>query len=497
MRVTLVQAPVYDRQSPSLALAYLSSVLAENDYDVNIVDLNRDFFKSVDENEKFESFFKKFRVNYINQWYQIDIDYFVNVLFYEKFKKHSITEDEYGFINSIVDNFVGKILQKTPDVIGFSVYQSSALFSLLTAREIKKKKPETVIIFGGPDCLNSKEEFFLKQDYIDFVVFGEGEVTIVELLDSLEMGVCYPESDGVMWKNENKIYRGKNRELIKDLDRIPYPNFDLFNLADYNKVWQLPVLMTRGCTGNCYFCFENNYYRCFRKRNPAHVFYEIKRNLRKYNIYYYAFNDSLINGDLYQLEKFCDLVIKENLNIKWWAQVRPRRMPFDLLKKMRRAGCYHLFFGIESASQKVLNDMRKGTKVEIIKETLRLSKKAGFKITSFWMFGYPTETDKDFKMTCDFVKENKKNIDFVYATTLILRPGSIIYSDIDKFDIKLPEFTKKYPEEICSLFPDLNFYYLYYWTSQEGRNNADVRHKRYGFFKDHARKIGLSVDEGI
>lgn len=199
------------------------------------------------------------------------------------------------------------------------------------------------------------------------------------------------------------------------------------------------------------------------------------------NIEYFYFNGLLLNGNVKELESFCDLILDRGLNIRWAGQamVRPE-MSLSLLKKMRSAGCEWLYFGVESGSDTVLKKMNKNHNSVLAEEVLKNTNIAGIKAQINIMFGFPTETEKDFNETVDFLKRIRPYIDSILA--------SQSFCTLEK-----ETYMRRHPEE----FSITNGNHHLFWKSQKGKNNYLERFKRYENFCIEALDLGIPETSGI
>lgn len=208
-----------------------------------------------------------------------------------------------------------------------------------------------------------------------------------------------------------KIARGDKAKIfrfeeIENLDTMPFLDFDSFNLKTYQPV--LPLFSSRGCRFKCAFCSENLLYQKFRQHSAGYMIEELKALKLKYEIGTFVFCDSMINSDTDWLDEFCERLLNEKLNIKWEAQLRvAANFPQELAVKMKKSGCFNLFIGLESGSNRILNLMKKGFDSATAAVFFDRLKSAGLHFEISLIFGYPEETENDFKETVDFISKNK------------------------------------------------------------------------------------------
>jgi len=283
------------------------------------------------------------------------------------------------------------------------------------------------IILGGPHASVMLKKV-LEETKADFAIKGEGEDTIIDFLDKLnEPGSV----KGLIWRDkEGEIIENEDREKIMDLDSLPFPAFDLFELDSYMDK-KLPIATSRGCPYYCIYCsvFFTMGHK-FRARTPENVVREIEHWHKKgYN--YFSFNDDCFTFDMERAEKICDLIIEKKLNIKWELRngVRINKVTERLLRKIKKAGCLYVAFGVESANQNVLNTMKKGITIEQAKNAILLADKVGLKKGAFFIIGLPGGNMETFKQTLDFALSLP--LDEVRFYNAIPYPGTELFTWIN------------------------------------------------------------------
>jgi len=334
-----------------------------------------------------------------------------------------------------------KILEEEkPDLIGIT--GASFVFPALvkTARIIRDILPDSVIIAGGFGPTTEPEKVLKSAGCaVDFVVLGEGEITLLELIKSIEKGEeDFKNIDGLAYLDQENLVTTNPREYIKDLDILPWPAYHLLvpDFTEYGgmhaqyKEMGRPVgilLASRGCPHRCTFCSLGS--KMYRQRDPKDIvdemeFLKNKFGLKSIQIY----DDEFIGMSLQQnqwIEKICDEIITRGLNQKLTFLVQGRCSQFvelDVLKKMRQAGFRWIWWGVESGSQKVLDSINKDIRIDNITRDFLLAKQAGIKSMMFIMIGFPGETPADIKLTSNLIK--KVNPDQVRIHILSPYPGS-------------------------------------------------------------------------
>lgn len=418
--VLLLQCPPWGSESPPLGIAYFSRYLRRSGFTTEVFDVNRRLYMMASEEDK-------------SLWDFERKDDWSEESSFNKIKE--ILSDQLTYCTE-------KIMSTDASLIGLSVNQNSILFARELAYRIKSHSSR-IVIAGGMGCYNKHERARLKIGRLfDAFVIGEGEETLEEITNIVvkNKGVIR-NIPGVISISGDELSFSP-RTVIKDLDSIPFPTYEEFNLEDYTtRPKALCLLANRGCMGRCTFCNDRVYMGPYRFRSPQHVVGEIKYHIKHNNVHDFSFNDLLINGNLRQLNSLCDLIIQENLKIRWVAQAVTRGdMDLKLLTKMREAGCHTLQFGIESGSDKILRMMRKISTVADAEKVLDHTHKIGIRNWVNIIVGYPGEEEEDFKKTINFVKRNRENIDrMVSLNTCNVVFSSDLMINKDRYGIILPE----------------------------------------------------------
>lgn len=477
MNISLVLCPFWDIKYPPLSLALISSILKKKNYKVDKYDLNRIFYlKCKKVYRDLDSWGSNSNIN--------------DEIFIDNFIKSN---------RKLIDNYVTRIARSKSRMVGFTVYCSNRIFSIKIAERIKRANPDKIIVFGGPECfLEEINRELIKNDSIDIIATGEGDGTILELVEKLKNKAKTESCRGILFKKNGKIIHTGHRPPLKDLNSLPIPDFTgLIDLYRNSKSNILPIQTSRGCINRCSFCSEGVFWKKYRYMNAERIYKEVITQAEKYKVDYFAFHDSLINGNIKTLEEFCDLMIKNRLDfiikrnkvkslksrftdISWIGQavIRPE-MTKEILKKMKMAGCYGLSYGIESGSQKVLNKMNKKFDLDEAAEVLKNTHDAGISVQMNMMFGFPSETKEDFCDSMGFLKKVKAYVDKIApAVSCVISKGIRIYDAAEEFGV-------------------INRDEPFFWESDNGRNNYEERFNRYEEFCKLGINLGIPEDLGL
>ena len=334
---------------------------------------------------------------------------------YELFYKHKeIFEIAYGF--------VGRYIEKAnPGFLGFSIIDGNIDASIAIARLIKEKYPHIKILFGGNGIevlgigrLPNMDYKVSDYTFIDAFSRGDGEMTFVEILKSDWSEESLMKIKGLVWNCNNVFIHNQSRPNI-DMDSLPFPDYSSLEDNYYYKStyqYNVPLVMSRGCPYRCSFCSVPDYIPEYRYRKVETVIEEIEYWVAKGKTNFFC-HDSIINGSPRWLKEFCEKIIEKELNITWGGNMRlqPVMRDLDTMRLYRKAGLMKMITGFESASEPVLEHMKKYTKMDGVCEIfenvrqINTENEAPLLFAMQLIVGYLNETEEDFQKTLDFVEE--------------------------------------------------------------------------------------------
>lgn len=304
---------------------------------------------------------------------------------------------------------------------------------------------ETKLILGGPHATALPEECLRQSDF-DMLVYGEGDETLAEILQNKNLA----EIKGIYYRDGNNIITTPRREMIQNLDSLPFPALDLFEIKRYKcprvlnrKSPMVNFMTSRGCLYQCTFCNKNIFGNQFRAKSVDYVIDEIKHCL-KIGIQELRFVDDEFTTDINRAKAICEAIIKNNLKFPWnlAAGLRVNRLDEDFLRLAKKAGLYQTALGFESGDQNSLNSIKKGIVVEqSIKAMEILKKVGGIETVGFFMFGLPADTEESLKKTTDLAL--KLMPDYAKVTITMPFPGTDLYRQYEAAGlIKSRDWTK-------------------------------------------------------
>lgn len=341
------------------------------------------------------------------------------------------------------DDQIAQIIKKEkPKIVGItSMYSIYYRDVVEIANTIKRTDSNVSIVVGGNHA-SSYWRYILKNKSIDFVVIGEGEDTFLELSRKLLSKESIEDICGIAYRERNgNIAKTNPRNLVKDLDEIPFPALDLIDykmyLGEGNPYSMHPlvacIVSSRGCPGNCVFCTVKAVWgRTWRGRSPENVVDEIEFLQQKYNVNECAFLDDSASVDRKRWEGICDEIIKRKLNIKWTTPngIAHWTLTKETLNKMYRSGCYRITFGIESGNPGTRKFLGKSCSLKQAKELIQYANRIGMWTMCTNIIGFPYENLESINQTIDFSK--KCGTDFASFYLLIPQPTSEVYQYFKK-----------------------------------------------------------------
>jgi len=347
----------------------------------------------------------------------------------------SMVRDEHDvrIVDSLAEDYnygdVERIIKKyDPDVVGITSTTSMIPDAYAIAKIAKRYNENVKIVMGGPHVTFLPERTFQECPYIDFIVRGEGELTFRELIDSLERGRDPSNILGLSINLRDKVKNNPPRPLIKDIDTIPMPSYDLLPMEKYqaNGVRFGTVMTSRGCPFNCAFCSSSlQFGKRWRGHSDSRVIEELKHLHEKYRIREIEFLDDTFTLNKHRAIRIARRIVKEGLDISWSASSRVDTFTEEVAEAMKKSGCHTIYFGIESGSRKTLNFIGKGITPEQSISAVKKAKRHKLRALGSFVIGFPEETKEDIKKTIKFSK--KVGVDFAQFTIATPYPGTRLW----------------------------------------------------------------------
>jgi anaerobic magnesium-protoporphyrin IX monomethyl ester cyclase len=384
----------FSNPSPSIGLAYIASLLRENQYDVSILDA------------------------YVNKF--------------------------------SIDETVAEIVKVKPDVLGVSVLTTSAHITEEIVTQIRNLLPGILIVMGNLHASMFAEELLTKK-HADIIVHQEGEYTMLEVVNAIKNKTSLEPIKGISYLKNGVVQHNELRPFIEDIDALPFPAWDLYDLSKYHndprtsvknrkiRSAEMQILATRGCPYTCTFCSSRTSKSLgnkYRMRQPVKVVDEIELHYNKYGVSVFSFTDLAFPLVKAHATAVCEELIKRGLNkkISWLCEPRVKPIDKELLGMLKKAGCARVCFGIESGNQEILDALRKQFTLDDVRKAVAAAKSEGLEVDGMFMLGLPGETYEMSRKTINFAK--KLGVRFAMFNLFVPYPGCELY-DVLKNDSKL------------------------------------------------------------
>jgi len=351
------------------------------------------------------------------------------------------------------------------------------------SKAINRSKQRPVYLLGGYGP-TPEPEFFLKKSGCDIVCKGEGEIVIEKLMDAIEFKTPYKDVPGIAWLENGKLKETVRPPLVPSLEDLPTIPYELFPIDTYKLLrvakckltdFCFPLMSARGCTFKCTFCYRMD--PGYRKRDPELLLDEVELLYKNYGINRFSFQDDLLMSSVEHTEEVCKAMLKRNLPITWDCYGRLNYCSKELLQLMKDAGCVFIFYGVESMDQKVLNNMKKGLRPDMIVAGIEQTLEVGISPGFGFLFGNRGDTKETLKKNVDFLI---KYDDFAEKRTIrpvTPYPGSPLYYDaiesglLDKNNPAEDFYENKHlnSDLLCCNFTDMSnkeFYESLKWANK-------------------------------
>ena len=336
-------------------------------------------------------------------------------------------------IRTVRDRWEDVFREKSYDLVGLTATTQQIKEANEIALKVRGLKPDAKIILGGVHCSVLPEKTLEDFPVFDACVIGEGEITILEIVNRMKMGMSFVDETvkGVAFSTPQKNIVTERRPRLGNLDLLPIHHdfYDFEYYLDNNTLWvgdnAVSLIVSRGCPYNCQFCatrnFWTNRYVCKSVESTiAEIKYVINKGAKSVR-----FRDSTFVINKNWVRELCEKILEENLVFDWDINARANFVDYDLFKLMKKAGLGSVFFGVESGSQKILDFYGKGITLEQVENAFAICKKLKIFTGAYWMIGVLPETREDMELTYQFAKKIKADKNYVFIFMPL--PGSELY----------------------------------------------------------------------
>ena len=350
-------------------------------------------------------------------------------------KKNGIVVD---FIDGYLAGWEGiakKISEYEPSIVSITCHTYARTKALRVAGIVKEKIPGALVVLGGAHATLMYRQILEHYKFVDIAVRGEGEITFLEICQGKEL----KDIDGIAYRDGDTVKVNAERKLIPDLDDLPFPAWELidikryppdgsgiYNGIDVGKEPCVPVVFSRGCIGSCIFCCDKLLWKRWRRRSPANMAEELELLNKRYGARRFNFNDDLFTADRKAAAELCEKIIEKRLDIAFEIVSRTDCLDADLLKLLKKAGCFKICFGIETASMQLLKRMKKFIDPAVSEKAIKMTRAAGIRASALLIAGNLGETRRTINETVDFLKKADPD-DVGLANGLRVLPGTELY----------------------------------------------------------------------
>jgi len=379
-----------------------------------------------------------------------NLDYYLGANYIIAFlKSKSIYTKQFVIKRPVgMEEIVELLLEKQSRIIGFTCFHTNHHLVKILSRQIKIRRPDILIIAGGPTATFSDKELLKDLPQIDICVRGEGEHTTFELIEHLKNNKGLDDIEGVTYRKNGNIIRNQDRHFIADIDTIPSPYLTgILKPEDFlNQNGEISILTSRGCVYRCTYCsfsamskYTIRYHSIDRVISEMKVIDQLRKKGKEFKV---GIMDDTFTFNRKRARELCERIIKEGIGLDFWAETRGDCLDKELLRLLFDAGITELDLGLESSVSKILYAIKKVRRsytkkkgfipekryIQGIKDSVKAAKEIGIKVGVNTIFGFPGETFKDGLRTLNFV--NRLKADRYNYNFLRVYPGTELFKSI-------------------------------------------------------------------
>ena len=396
-------------------------------------------------------------------------------------------------------DFEATVQRDKPRIVGLyaNIITRENVFRL--ARVAKANGVEFVLV-GGPDASEWCELYF--DNGVDIIGTNEGELTLEELIPWLQQKAMQDleQVRGIIFRKNGRIHRTPPRPAIAHLDALPWPDRDVLNMDEYFKAWKshhgessVSLITARGCPFHCAWCSSEVFGHTHRQRSPRDVVDEMLMLKERYNPDIMWISDDVLTINKKWTHQFIHEVKTRNAQHPYECLSRVDLVDRDILQGLKETGCFRIWYGAESGSQKILDSMRKGTTVEQVKTAAKITQEMGMQAGFFILLGYPDETTADIRLTIDFLKETRPDV----VGTSIAFPikGTEFYERVENRIIKNENWSSRNQNKLLfkGKYPRLYYWFAARWLVKEVHVDRMWRMKQRPYLKIAVESAKVAV----
>ena len=364
-----------------------------------------------------------------------------------KENNHNVEIINWYDTNADPDKIKNILVEKKPDIIGFSILHGNRWGGLEIARIAKQIDPRVTVVFGGVGATFLWEHFLNHFSEVDYIVIGEGEQTFLNLVRNLESGQpkAIQSLTGLAFRKDGRVVRTADAAPITPLDDLPDP-------ARYFTYQHLSL--TRGCAGDCTFCGSPRFWGRHVRFHSADYFVEQIQRLYQKGVHFFYFSDDTFTVNKKRVIRVCKKILEKKLDITWNAISRVDYINEEILFWMRKAGCIQISYGVESGSEKIRNFLQKKIATESILNAFTLTQNYGIMARAYFIYGCPEESWQTIQETIDLIDRIKPLSAVFYILDIF--PGTRLYEDFKDRLKRTDDIWLKRIEDIMYFETDLD-----------------------------------------
>jgi len=337
------------------------------------------------------------------------------------------------------EQLVPKVRAWKPDLVVLYVEQIKMAVDTALAEALRDDASVRVAVVG-PFVTPLSASVLGESPGIDFALRGEYDESLLEVVNALAAGdEAWRKVEGITVRNaaSGEVEEVGGARRVADLDALPFPAYDLVDLTRYHesvfrRIPAATMITSRGCPYQCVYCWfpQTIYGHKWRAASAERVVAEMEHLVKEHGVREIRIDDDIFELDRARLMRICELLIEKDLDVTWAPQCRPDRMDLELLKTMKKAGCSRILYGCESASQEILDKMRKNAKVEDVANATKWTKEAGIDVHNCFIIGFPWDTPETVEKTIEYAYSlNAEFCQFGIATPL---PGTRLMEIVEE-----------------------------------------------------------------
>ncbi len=325
-----------------------------------------------------------------------------------------------------------------PRFVGATAVTMSFHNAIKVIKDVKEIDPEILTVMGGPHVSFCAKETMASYPELDFIVLGEGEETIIELVEASEKTRQYERIEGLAYRSNSDVLSTGMKKPCIDVDSLPVPARHLIPLGRYRALnTSINMTTSRGCPFKCIFCVGRKMVGAKVRYRSAKAVVDELELLSKLNFSQINIADDLFTANKKHCINICDEILRRDLQIKWTSFARVDTVSKEVLKKMQAAGCDAVSFGLETANAEILKNIKKGITIPQVLEAVDMCNETGVTPSASFILGLPGETPETLKETLEFGEKIKKMGVLFGFHLLAPFPGTRVRDESDKYGIKI------------------------------------------------------------